>query len=431
MTGPTTYRFLTAASQSLGEELTINCKLTNYILSTMKNAMTKMAMAALVVCTAVALSGCQKAPALVLTGSPTVELSADGSSGAITFTANRDWTVSAADAWVKLSPLSGAASEAPVTVTVRCDANTTYEDRTSLVTIRMESLTQSVEVKQPANLGLIVPAGSAGVELPADAKTFEVEVQANVQYTVAVSVDWIKQTGTKALTPQTLTFSAEENPTYDERSAEITISGSGLTQSIAVKQAGKEKPKAPEGAVDLGLSVYWATCNLGATAPEESGDFYAWGEIKTKDEYTWDTYKWGNFKYDTITKYGPGDNRTVLEAEDDVAHVILGGNWRMPTDAEWTELLENCTWTHSTLNDINVRCATSNKNGISIFLPQPGFRADLGYNDGISGHYWSSSLSTDSPYDAWGVRFSYADEVSRDGLMRSSGFSVRPVCDKE
>ena len=175
----------------------------------MRNAIAKMAMAALVVCAAVALSGCQKAPALVLTGSPTVELSADGSSGAITFTANRDWTVSAADAWVQLSRLSGAASDAPVTVTVRCDANTTYEDRTSTVTIRMESLTQRVEVKQPANLGLIVPAGSAGVELPADAKTFEVEVQANVQYTVAVSADWIKQTGTKAIRAQ-CNFSASD-----------------------------------------------------------------------------------------------------------------------------------------------------------------------------------------------------------------------------
>lgn len=398
----------------------------------MKKYLFMTATVALFVCILAALTGCQKAPELKYTGPASLEFSAGGSGGTITFTPNRDWTVSAADTWVHVSPANGAASDNPVRVTVNCDANTTYEDRTSTVTIRMESLTQRVEVKQPANLGLIVPAGSASVELPADAKTFEVEVQANVAYTVAISADWIKQTGTKALTPQTLTFSAEENPTYDERSAEITISGSGLSQSIAVKQAGKERPKAPEGAVDLGLSVYWATCNLGATAPEESGDFYAWGETKTKDDYTWDTYKWGNFKYDTITKYGSGDNKTVLEPEDDVAHVKLGGNWRMPTDAEWKELLENCTWTHSTLNGVNVRCVTSNKNGNSIFLPQPGFRSsDLGYNDGISGHYWSSSLSTDSPYDAWGVKFSNPDEASRDGLMRCQGFSVRPVCDKE
>ena len=398
----------------------------------MRNAIAKMAMAALVVCAAVALSGCQKAPELKYTGPASLELSAGGSGGTITFTPNRDWTVSAADTWVHVSPANGTASENPVTVTVNCDANTTYEDRSTTVTIWMEGLSQTVTVNQPANLGLIVPAGSAGVELPADAKTFEVQVQANVQYTVAVSADWIRQTGTKALTSQTLTFSAEENPTYDERSAEITISGSGLSQRIAVKQAGKERPNAPEGAVDLGLSVYWATCNLGATAPEESGDFYAWGEIKTKDDYTWDTYKWGNFKYDTIIKYGSGDNKTVLELEDDVAHVKLGGNWRMPTDAEWTELLENCTWTHSALNDVHVRCVTSNKNGNSIFLPQPGLRSgDLFYNDGISGHYWSSSLSTDSPYDAWGVAFSTPDEASREGLMRCQGFSVRPVCDKE
>ena len=92
-------------------------------------------------------------------------------------------------------------------------------------------------------------------------------------------------------------------------------------------------------AVDLGLSVKWASCNVGATTPEDCGDYYAWGEIEEKENYDWSTYKWCNGSYDTQTKYctnssyGTVDNKTTLDLEDDVAHVKWGGSWRMPTKA--------------------------------------------------------------------------------------------------
>ena len=123
-------------------------------------------------------------------------------------------------------------------------------------------------------------------------------------------------------------------------------------------------------AVDLGLSVKWASFNLGASKPEEYGDHYAWGEITSKDNYSWTTYKWCTGAEDKLTKYCPKDKAGDWDAtakpdgpdgevkllpSDDVAHVKLGGKWRMPTDAEWKELLENCTWTHSSLNDVHVR----------------------------------------------------------------------------
>ena len=187
------------------------------------------------------------------------------------------------------------------------------------------------------------------------------------------------------------------------------------------------------GAVDLGLSVKWANANLGATAPEGYGDYYAWGETETKENYSWETYKWCNGWYDSLTKYnnsssyGTVDNKTVLDLEDDVAHVKLGGNWRMPTDAEWTELRENCTWTWTTHNGVNGRLVTSNKNGNSIFLPAAGYRLDTGLDyAGSDGMYWSSSLNTVYPDRAWCVSF-YSGNMYRGSFFRCYGPSVRPV----
>ena len=187
------------------------------------------------------LTSCEKAPELTITSPASIELNVDGSSGSITFTANRDWSVSTSDAWISVSPSSGKASDGTVTVTVRCNANTTYDNRTATVTIRMEELSQTVTVKQPANLGVVLP--KQVFDLQSDTKSIDVEVQANVQYSVSTSVDWIKQTGTKGLTSKTLTFSIEENKTYDPREGKITIKpqeGNVQEQVISVKQAQKD-----------------------------------------------------------------------------------------------------------------------------------------------------------------------------------------------
>ena len=187
--------------------------------------------------------------------------------------------------------------------------------------------------------------------------------------------------------------------------------------------------------VDLGLpsGTKWATCNVGATKPEEYGDYYAWGETEPKTTYDWSTYKWCNGDYDTQTKYCTDssygtvvDNKTVLELADDAARANWGGAWRMPTDAEWTELRENCTWTWTTKNGVNGYEVKSNINGNSIFLPAAGFRGGDDLYDAGYGDYWSSSLSTDYPYNAWYVYFSSVG-VDRGGIYRCYGLSVRPV----
>ena len=223
-----------------------------------------------------------------------------------------------------------------------------------------------------------------------------------------------------------------------EGSATITAKAGEKTATCSVKV----ENKVPEGAVNLGIEMtradgttyklYWAACNLGAEKPEDYGDYYAWGETETKEKYSWSTYKFGTSssgpfsKYNTKESYGTVDNKTVLDPEDDVAHVTLGGNWRMPTDEEWTELRTKCTWTWTTQNGVNGRLVTAS-NGNSIFLSAAGYRLDTNLGSvGSGGYYWSSSLSTDSPYRAWYVGFGSG---SADGFnnYRHYGQSVRPV----
>ena len=190
------------------------------------------------------------------------------------------------------------------------------------------------------------------------------------------------------------------------------------------------------GYVDLGLSVKWATCNVGANSPEEYGDYFAWGETEPKEYYDWGTYKYCNGSSSTLTKYntssvsGTVDNKTQLELSDDAARANWGGSWRMPTDAELTELREQCTWTWTIQNGVYGYKVTSKKSGYtnkSIFLPAAGYRIVSSLSSaGSNGNYWSSSLDTDSPYRAWRVRFSSA-YVDRNGYSRYCGFSVRPV----
>ena len=186
--------------------------------------------------------------------------------------------------------------------------------------------------------------------------------------------------------------------------------------------------------VDLGLpsGTKWAACNVGATSPEEYGNYYAWGETEPKTIYDWSTYKWCNgsnttlTKYNTDSDYGTVDDKTVLDPEDDAAAVNWGGAWRMPTDAEWAELRENCTWTWTTKNGVN-GYEVKGTNDNSIFLPAAGYRGndDLGYAS-YYGYYWSSSLYTYYPSNAWYVFFD-SGYVYRLDYYRCYGQSVRPV----
>lgn len=196
--------------------------------------------------------------------------------------------------------------------------------------------------------------------------------------------------------------------------------------------------------VEMGLSVKWATYNVGATQPQEYGDYYAWGEIETKRDYSMDNYKWAiggvqlfNYsKYCSDSYHGAVDNKSVLDREDDVAHVKWGGNWRMPTNEELEELLNNCSWTWTKLKGVNGFIVKSNKEGYtdrSIFLPAAGYRSGtVLYEVGYRGQYWTSSLDDNDAYAQHLCMLHFDDGdfsgKERSVQMRCWANTVRPVC---
>lgn len=209
--------------------------------------------------------------------------------------------------------------------------------------------------------------------------------------------------------------------------------------------------------VDLGLSVKWATMNVGANSPEEYGKYYAWGETKAYDEedtsnthnysynsknsytktyYYWDTYMWCSgttmktlTKYNTRSEYGKVDKKTTLDFADDAAYVNWGASWRMPTGDEMMELIDNCTWEWTTMNGVNGYKVISKKDTSKfIFLPAACNRYENVFGSiGYVGDYWSSSLSESFPCYAWYLYFKKEEVSCSHGTYRFRGCTIRPV----
>ena len=207
--------------------------------------------------------------------------------------------------------------------------------------------------------------------------------------------------------------------------------------------------------VDLGLpsGTLWAKCNVGASSPEEYGDFFAWGETtgyssaNTTDGHA---FNWANYslcngtnttltKYNNNSSYGTVDNKTTLEATDDAATVVLGSEWRMPTGAEFDELLTAYPASTTSGSKRRAWLADYNSTGVAglafydasdnilLFLPAAGCRHDTSlYGQGTAGDYWSSSLYESNAGYARDLLFD-SDDSEMDFYDRCDGFSVRPV----
>ncbi len=156
----------------------------------------------------------------------------------------------------------------------------------------------------------------------------------------------------------------------------------------------------------------------------QSGGYFAWGEISTKDNYVWSTYAYGNGLQ--RNKYNSSDNKTLLDHADDPATVILGQNWRVPTQSEFDELREKCTWVWTTLQGVNGYRITA-PNGNSIFLPAAGFRyGDKQFESGVFGYYLTKTLgATDDT--AISVGFNQGAPAWDNSTARFFGYSIRPV----
>ena len=204
------------------------------------------------------------------------------------------------------------------------------------------------------------------------------------------------------------------------------------TIGYAKGHATNDNAQSPDGveAVDLGLSVKWANMNVGAKKPSGFGTYFAWGETKSKQYYSWNTYAWSKGDSQFLTKYSATDKRNRLIPTDDAAQTNWGDEWRMPTEEEFEELVnpKNCTWEWSSQDGVNGYKVTSKKTGKSIFLPITGFRyyADIQFR-AIMGVYWSSSLYTTDPNKAWCLEFNFSDIKVHYGNLSSNRFSGRCI----
>ena len=174
------------------------------------------------------------------------------------------------------------------------------------------------------------------------------------------------------------------------------------------------------GYVDLGLSVVWATNNIGATTPEEYGDYYAWGETATKNTYTRDNCTSKRINAESIAG-----------TSNDAATVNWGNEWRMPTSAEFEELFTHCTFELSSYNDVS-GCKITGKNGKSIFLPAAGNKYHVAgdYDNGVRGvcQYWTASTAGSLKMP---VYITAGLDYSVNQGLRYIGLSVRPIAVQE
>ncbi len=196
----------------------------------------------------------------------------------------------------------------------------------------------------------------------------------------------------------------------------------------------RAKAKAPE-MVDLGLpsGTLWAQSNLGAETSGDYGNYYAWGETATKDAYSWSNYKYCSkgqqnalTKYNTKSHYGKVDDKTQLDATDDMMKANCGYYYGIPTKEDWEELENQCTWTYNPGLGYTVR----GKNRAVLFLPFAGYRSGLNlYDNGTGGYYWSSTLDQNSPDDAWFMHIR-PNNHELGSYYRSQGRCIRPVMHK-
>ncbi len=363
------------------------------------------------------------------------------------------------------------------TTTVYNDAKTGVKDATTLLAAQDGTLSANLDVRVGAGtIQTTTPSLNVTTQPAAQYSIFKFTVK-NYDGSAAISAKSLKVTvGTQ---DYDITPAAEKDVLYaalpavsDEKVSFDATDGSDRTYTCAKLSVSFEAGKYYQSTlkmreyVDLGITVgekkiKWATCNVGAANPQDYGDYFAWGETSGKTDFSWATYKWmqsGESEYKYITKYTVadgmtagiwydgggnfiGDNKTVLEFEDDAARANWGGSWRMPTYAEIEALIAtksnttDYTWTWcdgstEKYNDTDVKGwkIVKNSNSNTLFLPAAGcwFDTNLSYA-GSDGCYWSSSLHESYSGIAW-LMFFYSGDANIDyDDFRYFGQSVRPV----
>lgn len=408
-----------------------------------------------------------------------------GTSAVLKLTASQDWTASVmgtkADAssgagagdgsWCSVSPSSGPAGEVQITVSTR--PNTTYDERGATIVFTSGDEQKTITVTQDQMDAIVLSERS--YEVSPDGGEISVQVSHNIDFTCSINVDWIKDASTKALKTDQKKFKVDAYTESGTRTGVITFSSKdgSVSQQVTVSQTNGTPSYVEPEAVDLGLSVKWASFNLGATKPEESGLSFMWGDTVGyghdlsdglyfgffyNDGSKCDIYKWFEdldiYSGKTyFSKYVPSskaadygyegfyDDKTVLDPEDDAATAALGDKWRTPTKEEWDELMdpENCEWTADENSDgkVDGYFVRSKKQGFtdkSIYLPKnyQRFSDDIlpnGSNPERCEIYWSSTLYEEKPNLAYSMMMLYRKPTWVKS-SRSDAIAIRPVASK-
>lgn len=370
------------------------------------------------------------------TGTPTPTFSTEGGSEKISFTATSDWAISVAttraESWCTVSPTSGKAGNATITVTTT--ANDTPDDREATITLVCGTKKTSFKVSQKQKNALTTTTSK--FEVSDMGGEIEIEIKANITFECTVdaaAASWItpveNKASTRALVSTKKRFAVAENTEAKVREGKIIVKSGDLKEEITVTQSAAKPVEIKNSQeVDLGLSVVWAAWNVGATKPEEVGNFYAWGETKTKNSYYDNTYGLKGLYQD--------GKETRLDAQHDAATVNWGNKWRTPTAAEIMELkrsekMKIGTYTH---NGVKGWILTS-ANGNSMFFPNTGWR-DYSSHVQNPDHlgFWSSTPDPDHSDKAYsfysdpsGTIFDGLGTILQTTSLRCNGLTVRAV----
>lgn len=314
------------------------------------------------------------------------------------------------------------------------DGNVSIEPASQIDSLTFGLGIQLFQISKPANLGVTINSfqGSTKVSLAENVKSMDVAPEIGICYSEENSeptcADMILKLG-NAMQEYSFTIKdfVSSGTTYHYRTYVHLLDEIYYGPVNTITTMGdKPTDKVINGHqfIDLGLSsgLLWAETNVGASVAPLYGDYFAWGETETKSTYDWDTYKWTG----TPSKYNLTDKKTILDAEDDVATAEWGEGCRMPTYAEFQELLDECEW--SLQRNWAYGYVVKGPNGNSIFLPVSDFRNE---NSPYYQGYWSSSLCLENR----NINVAYYLHVEeRSKLLsrnfRNVGFLVRPVAEK-
>ena len=345
------------------------------------------------------------------------------------------WTVDTSDCpWVTLTPTSGTGST-DITATVAAYNRSGVRSGNMVFSFREKKTT--VAVSQTGFAYLTTNPYIEKLEFPAEGGTSSLWLESNQEWTATASDSWILVSPPSGTGSDSVRVVTNQNTTTETRSGTVTFKSDDCETTLAVVQEGVQLFIDGHAYVNLGLpsGLLWATMNVGASAPEESGGYYAWGETEEKGNYTWETLKYcargddnSNVmfsKYVTLYSRGPVDHRTILESSDDAAASNWGGRWLTPTHDDWTELKEKCSWA---LSSGYKGYIVTGPNGRSIFLPMAGYFYGTNlYSAGTAGFYWSSTLDVNHPWCAMEIEMWNSQTIKQENGTRYWGRSIRPV----